>query len=597
MLIRTTLLLATFSATASAARAQVPQPLDTLRTTVSSRLTGTDLQPRSVDRIGRDEIDRSPGATIAWLLATRLGVDLSPRSPAQADLSIRGSSYEQVVILVDGVRVSDAQSGHFNLDLAVPLDAVESIEIIRGGGSALHGTGAIGGVVNIITRAAPAATLSLRGGSFGTAAGSVAAGHRTAATAVRLTAMHEQSTGHRPGTDYRIGQLRAGATVARGATTLAVDAGVGDRQFGASDFYAPFPSWEQTGTAEAGVRLGRQLTSRWSASASANGRRHTDHFVLRRDAPDAYRNRHLGTQQSVELVARRLASPTGHQLAIGTEWWHGALQSQRLGQRNESRLSLFAESRAALGLRASLTTGVRGDRRSSGESFVSPSIGAAWRVADAVTIRAAADAGFRAPTWTERYYADPANIGNPDLRAERFAAIEAGVRSTHGWGHAEATLWRRQARDLIDWTRPAAAQVGTPWRTTNVTSATFTGAEAQVMVPMLAGARWQAALSTLDFTAAAAEGFVGKYALRPLQHQATLSVERPMRRHLVRIQGLAGQRVGERSWFTANARATWPLPGARLIVDAINIGDARQLDASGQPVAGRAMFVAIEWRR
>ena len=69
-----------------------------------------------------------------------------------ADLSIRGSTFEQVLVLVDGVRMSDPQTGHFDLDLAVPLERVERIEILRGPASAVYGADALGGVVNVVTR-------------------------------------------------------------------------------------------------------------------------------------------------------------------------------------------------------------------------------------------------------------------------------------------------------------------------------------------------------------------------------------------------------------------------------------------------------------
>src|SRR5690606_27325750 len=103
------------------------------------------------------------------LLQWALGVDLMPRSPALADVSLRGSSFEQVLVLVDGVRVSDAQTGHFDLDLAVPLDQVERIEILRGPGSSLHGADAMGGVINVVTRqGVERSTARAEAGTFGT---------------------------------------------------------------------------------------------------------------------------------------------------------------------------------------------------------------------------------------------------------------------------------------------------------------------------------------------------------------------------------------------------------------------------------------------
>lgn len=124
---------------------------------------------RSVDVITREDIDRSSARNLAELLALRPGVDIYARSPAQADVSLRGGTAEQTLVLVDGVRASDAQSSHYTLDLAVPLDAIERVEILRGAASSLYGPDAVGGVVNIVTRSTYVGqALRARGGAWGT---------------------------------------------------------------------------------------------------------------------------------------------------------------------------------------------------------------------------------------------------------------------------------------------------------------------------------------------------------------------------------------------------------------------------------------------
>src|SRR5690349_7795901 len=125
---------------------------------------------RSFEVLTRAELRRHASCSLAEVLGLALGVDAQPRSPAQADLALRGSTFNQVVVLVDGVRVSDVQSGHYALDLAVPIAMIERIEILRGTGSAMYGSDAIGGVVNLVTPADSSfGDLALRAGSFGAA--------------------------------------------------------------------------------------------------------------------------------------------------------------------------------------------------------------------------------------------------------------------------------------------------------------------------------------------------------------------------------------------------------------------------------------------
>ncbi len=99
-------------------------------------------------------------------------VQVQGRAPngVQGDLSIRGGSFGQTLVLLDGIRLSDAQSAHHNLDIPVPLDAVDRVEILRGSGSTLYGSDAVAGVINVVTRplsSTDSPELILRGG-YGT---------------------------------------------------------------------------------------------------------------------------------------------------------------------------------------------------------------------------------------------------------------------------------------------------------------------------------------------------------------------------------------------------------------------------------------------
>src|SRR3954453_9273735 len=74
-------------------------------------------------------------------------VQVQGRAPngVQGDISIRGGSFAQTLVLLNGIRLSDAQSAHHNLDLPVPLDAIGNVEVLRGSGSTLYGSDAVAG--------------------------------------------------------------------------------------------------------------------------------------------------------------------------------------------------------------------------------------------------------------------------------------------------------------------------------------------------------------------------------------------------------------------------------------------------------------------
>ncbi|MHB9155461.1 MAG: TonB-dependent receptor, partial [Endomicrobiales bacterium] len=127
--------------------------------------------PTNVSIITSTEIIDKKATSVAALLYDELGLTMSRTGTpgATANLMIRGSSPEEVLVLIDGRRINDPAMGLVDFN-AIPTDAIERIEIIRGAASAIYGTAAFGGVVNLITRKAgenaPLLNLGASGGSF-----------------------------------------------------------------------------------------------------------------------------------------------------------------------------------------------------------------------------------------------------------------------------------------------------------------------------------------------------------------------------------------------------------------------------------------------
>lgn len=603
------------------ASAQQPLPLDTLRVTVGSRLDPrVPGATRAVEVIPASEIRRLPAATLADVLAWALGADVQARSPAQADVGLRGSSSEQVLVLVDGVRATDPQTGHFALDQAVPLDEVERIEVLRGAASAQYGADALGGVINIVTRAGsalpgadaalpgPAVSARLAGGSFGTGALALRAGGGTGDVRADAAGEVARSDGWRPGTDSRTGSARAGFAARLGGRTLRGAAAYAARDFGARAFYtdpaAPFDEYEKTRTATLELGLDAPPAAALVVEPRVSIRRHDDDFVLRRLDPAFYRNVHRSWQIGGELVARGRAfghsdSSDGRvRLAAGTEAYRDLLRSTSLGDRDESRAAAFGEVSAGSAGRAVVTAGVREDWHSRYGAFAAPSLAAAIWARPVLRLRAAAGRAFRAPTWTDRYYRDPANIGDPDLRPERAWEGEVGADLlAAGGARLSVTGFTRRTSDLIDWVRPAGAPPATtPWQAQNVGTATFRGAELEGSALDPLGSRWLLRATALGFSAAAATA-ASKYALRPLTRTASLSVDRVVARR-VALGGRAAyaRHAGETGYWLLDARVSVESGAAQLYLDGRNLGNARYRDVSRMEAPGREWDVGLRWR-
>jgi iron complex outermembrane receptor protein len=590
------LLGATALARPSAAQG-IPQQVDTVHVVARTDPTVVSAT-RSFEVLTRSDLARHATRSLAEVLGLALGVDAQPRSPAQADISLRGSTFNQVVVLVDGVRVSDVQSGHYALDLAVPMAMIDRIEILRGAGSAMYGSDAVGGVVNIVTRADSSfGDLALRAGSFGGVLGQGSVGGAVDGTLVRIGADADRSSGHRDDTDYRVTQARLAAERHLGAARLSADAAIGARQFGAADFYSPYPSYETTRSTTASVRGAAPLGERITVSGTLHTRRHSDVFTLKRDDPAFYQNLHYSWQHGGEATAR-IALARGLHAAVGAELLDARLRSARLGDHSERRHAEFAEATVGHASGASLDAGLRRDWSSAVGSFVSPSVGVAVPLPVHAQLRASASRGFRAPTWTERYYVDPANVADSALAVERFDAYEVGLRvAPLATVSADVALFERRAQSLIDWARPATATTPPPpWRTMNFASATYRGVEAMVHVADVIGADWTLRGSGLRFDASAAPGTVGKYALRPLTRAIGLSATtHELRGASLTVDAQRARRAFEDDHLRLDARAEQRIGELRLSLELLNLTNEDYLDVSGKPVAARSVFVGLAW--
>ena len=567
--------------------------LDTL-TVVASRAKAGNAA-RAVELITRDDIARSTARNVAELLGQRIGVDVYGRSAAQADISLRGSTSEQTLILVDGVRVSDLQSSHYALDLAIPLSAIARIEILRGGASALYGPDAVGGVINIVTRRD---TRSLeahsRGGAFGTVGGGVGAGTASGANALSGAVEYEKSDGYRAGTDYRIGTARITGRTALGSGILESHAGAGLRDFGANAFYGPYNSTERTGTITADSRWSA-VAGEWALSVTGSTRRHTDRFTLIRDKPSVYENLHTSWQSTGELVARRDFST--FTLATGTDFSNAQLTSARLGSRAEWRGAAFAELSGGDELHRLVVLGLRADRSDVYGGFVSPSLAISFAAADGVRLRASGSRGFRAPTWTERYYVDPTSKGNANLLPEQFWSGEVGARVGRTGGMVlDLSAYARNASNLIDWVKPAGASSAIPWQATNLGDARYRGVEASLSFAEWHGITPALNASGLDFSDSQGKGLVGKYALRPLTRKLGASAGFVISESLrTTIELMNARRANEAEYYTGNVRVEYQAGRATLTLDVTNLTNASWIDASGIGVAGRAVYLGVAW--
>jgi iron complex outermembrane recepter protein len=443
------------------------------------------------------------------LLQLDPALDLQQRSPGafQGDLSIRGATFGQTLVLLNGFRVNDVQTGHFNLDVPVPLEMLSGIEALKGSGSALYGSDAIGGVVNVRTEPIEPGEFKLLAGvgNFGFNEQHAVTSFGRSWWREELAFARDFSSGFMPDRDYRNLALSSLSTLKSrlGATSLLF--AYSDRPFGANNFYGSTqPQWERTKTwfASAHQDLGAKTEANFAY------RKHTDLYVYIRDNPAYYTNWH--TDQSWQGNLRRHDDlPLHGVLSYGVEGLGESVNSTNLGVHSRARGSgyVFYDLRSVR--RYSLSAGIREEVYGGGSVATSPSLsGAAW-LSSRFKLRAAVSRAYRLPSYTDLYYHDPGNVGNPNLKPESAISYEGGVDAyLKNTLHASVTVFQRRDTNVIDFVKPAGSALYQAW---NFDELHFTGVEASAEYESRAAQHFSVSFSALHGLNASQAILLSKY--------------------------------------------------------------------------------------
>lgn len=424
---------------------------------------------RSTVILEEEDIASLPGQSISDILKYAGSVDTRSRGidGVQTDFSLRGSSFEQVIVMIDNIRINDPQTGHHNSDIPVAVSDIERIEILPGNASSLYGPDGFGGVINIITKSYIKKTstkFSIRTGSFGRTALTASQSLNSDFFSIRVSFEKKRSDGYRPVSDYDIITTSYQSVLNLDKKHIFLFAGYTAKDFGANDFYAPFPSREKTKSFNTRLGFDWQVNPSLYLTSTVFGRRHNDDFILDCNKPDWYRNKHTSYVFGSQIQAN-IALGSNKEIAAGITGVREILSSSSLGDHSRNRMGLFSEAVYPAGSGIIFNTGLRADFQKKWGIIISPSLGISRPIFPAVTARLSAGHIFRAPTFTELYYNSPANIGDPGLLPERGWSFEAGVTGNRKTEKISITLFNRNENNRIDWVKN---DINDPWQVANI---------------------------------------------------------------------------------------------------------------------------------
>ncbi|MFD2529970.1 TonB-dependent receptor plug domain-containing protein [Polaribacter marinaquae] len=417
---------------------------------------------RTINIITSEIIKNSAATNVADLLQQVAGVDIRRRGTAgsQADLYIRGGGFDQTLLLIDGIKMDDAQTGHHTLNAALPIEVIERIEIIKGPAARVFGQNAFTGAINIVTkkRLKNTASLNVEAGSFGQLNGSLTVGKEFENTSIIAHVGALTSDGYRENSDYNNFNYFLKGVFNKNNQPIEVLATFFDKKFGAQNFYTPeafgLNEYEETQNSLLGVSTTFK-SENLKITPRIYWRRGQDIFLLKRDDPDFYRNLHITNKVGVETNVSYTSNlgVTG----FGVDVSRVFISSNNLGKRNRTMANVFLEHRFKFGA-VDITPGVAATYFSDFKFHAFPGLDIGLKLSDKFKYYWNIGYTYRIPTYTDLYYNDSSTTGNPNLKPEEAIAQEFGLKYTDHNFFATLSLFTRASDNIIDFIRQNDAQ-------------------------------------------------------------------------------------------------------------------------------------------
>jgi vitamin B12 transporter len=413
---------------------------------------------RTINVITAKDIKNSAATNVADLLQQVAGVDIRRRGTAgsQADLYIRGGGFDQTLLLIDGIKMDDAQTGHHTMNAALPIEVIERIEIIKGPAARVFGQNAFTGAINIVTKSKLSNNVSVNveAGSFGQLNYSLTVGKEYENTSFIAHVGALTSDGYRANSDYTNNNYFLKGIFNKKSQPIEVVATFFDKKFGAENFYTTNPAWneyEETQNSLLGVSTTFK-TEKFKITPRVYWRRGQDIFLLKRDDPSFFRNLHTTNKVGVETNVSYTSEMgiTG----FGVDISRFSISSNNLGDRKRTMANLFLEHRFKLGDNVDVTPGVAVTYFSDFDFNAFPGLDIGVQLSE--NLKAYGNIGytFRVPTFTDLYYKDPATSGNSNLEPESAFAQELGLKFSANNFSGSVALFNRDSDNLIDYIRP-----------------------------------------------------------------------------------------------------------------------------------------------
>ena len=599
---------------------------------------------RMVTVLDRADIAQAPVQSINDLLKYAVGVDVRQRGPigAQTDISVRGGTSEQIIILLNGINICDPQTGHNAMDLPVDMSEIVRIEVLEGPAGRIYGTSSLVGAINIVTRPASttSADVTVEGGSFGYLKASGRANLAKGQWNNQMSAGYSRSDGYSRSkagglnTDFSGGKAFYQGEYDDEDVNIHWHLGIADKGWGSSTFYAS-PKWQADDQYEHTTKLYTAIQA-----STKRGRLHfapSIYWNQNRDRYEGYRGQAEKMKYKynrTDVYGVNLSSYfdwTAGRTAFGAELRNEDLVSGNLGEPlsqphhikgtdrdytlgiNRTNISGYLEHNLLL-RNFTLSAGFVAVKNtwSNMNMTAYPGIDISYRPGSDWRLHASYNTSLRMPSFTEMYYKVQGYSADPHLKPEEMQAVEVGVNWNHQGLDASVTGWHHHGKNMIDWIMDTSKGDQAVWDSVNHTTINSVGLEVsagmdfqQLLPAQSVLKRLRLSYSYIDQDKKQETDIVSQYALEYLRHKFIGNLSLQLARKLeLGISARWQDRVGSytdfdghvnnyKPYFLTDARLTWTETHWKLYAEANNLFDASYHDYGLVEQPGRWLIAGV----
>lgn len=571
---------------------------------------------RDIQVVTRKQIEELPAKSLNEVLSYVSGVDIRQRGPfgIQADIAIDGGTSEQTIILINGIKLIDAQTAHNMMNLPVPLSAIDHIEVLRGAAARVYGINALTGAINIVTRKEkhPFVSADVHAGSslkhkedgdgsgiYGGGGVEVTGNIGTEKQNHLFAVAQDNYSGQRYNSASANSRLFYNGNYNFNTNnSLQLMAGYARARFGANGFYAApgdVNSEELVRTSVFGISSKHQW-GRVTISPRISDRYGEDDYRYYKDDLSKARSQHYTNALMPELNA---AVKTGiGTFGLGWESRLERISSSNIGRHRRGNHGAYAELKSRWGEKIRGNIGLYANYNTDFGWQFYPGADAAWLIDARWKIAAGIGSGQRIPSFTDLYLNQlPGNTGNKLLRPENAWNYEGNVQFNKGNINLQAGYFYRNITDFIDWVREDNTH---PYSPVNFGKNKMQGVYGRAGRKFDWGNRqsigYNISYNYLHPDVNTLPGAQSKYVLESLKHQFIAGIRYRLKNFSVQIENRWLKRELAGGYDVADIRINYQWPRFILYSEVTNAFDAEYKEAGAVPMPARWIGAGIQFR-